>query len=118
MTRPPIADAAVATLVHTLEVRQAELIVQNLELAAANNDLRSANSAMTVGRDHYRTLYHHAPVALLRIDSDGSIIDVNDAAALICRTPRHLLIGRRLALFVPAELRASLAELIRGLFEH
>ena len=109
-------DAELAALVHSLEVHQAELEVQNDELIAAVEELRSTNLALSHARDRYRALHDLAPVALVTIDRAASIVDVNNAALALLGAERDKLVARRMALFVPDEERLAAGELVTELF--
>jgi PAS domain S-box-containing protein len=81
--------ADVATLAYELEVHHVELEVQNDELRRAHLELAAA-----LGR--YRDLYHRAPVGYLTLDTDGRILQANQAAAQLCFRNREQLEGQRL----------------------
>jgi len=83
----PTAD--VTTLVHELEVYQAELEIQNEELRRAQSELAAA-------LERYRDLYDRAPVGYLTLDADGKILQANQAAARLCLREREELEGKRL----------------------
>jgi len=83
----PAAD--VATLVHELEVYQVELEVQNEELRRAQLELAGA-------LERYRDLYDRAPVGYLTLDTEGKVLQANQAAARLCFRDREEIEGQRL----------------------
>jgi PAS domain S-box-containing protein len=108
--------ADVDALLHSLEVRQAELETQNLELATSNEELRRSNEALAVARERFRLLHNLAPAPLFTVDASGLIIDANSAAEDLLRAPRGHLVDRPLALFVAESARATLRGLLDRLF--
>jgi signal transduction histidine kinase/CheY-like chemotaxis protein len=106
----------VTALVHSLQVHQAELELQNHELVTTNEELRRSNDALAVARDRYHALHELAPVPLVTLDAGGTVIDVNGAGEALLRTPRAGLVGRRFPLFVADPGRSALAAALRGLF--
>lgn len=71
-----------------------ELQVQHVELQLQNEQLEQSHTEMVSARDRYARLFHLAPVGVLEVAADGSLVEVNEAAA-------------RLLLDTPAELKAS-----------
>src|ERR1041384_4217218 len=104
------STAELAALVHTLEVHQAELEVQNHELVATIDELRRSNTELELARNRYRTLYDVAPVALVAVGRSGMIRDANDAAAVLLGAPREHIIARRFVLFAVEAERAAIGE--------
>ena len=105
----------VEALVHTLEVHQAELELQNQELIAANDELRLRNAELAAARDRYRALQEVAPVPLVTLDPEGRVVDVNRAAEALLQAPREMLLTRRFALFVAEAARLEAAALLTAL---
>jgi two-component system cell cycle sensor histidine kinase/response regulator CckA len=116
-SKPPRnRDMDVGALLHELEVRQAELELQNQELIASSEELRRSNGALAVARDRFHTLYDRAPAPLITIDAGGQIIDVNRAAEALLRSRRDQLTERPLALFFAETVRTELRALLAGMF--
>ena len=76
-------------LVHELRVHQVELELQN-------RALREAQEQLELSRQRYAELYDFAPVAYLSLDADGTIGELNVAAARLLGHDRGALLGRRL----------------------
>ncbi len=107
----------VHALVHELEVHQAELELQNHELRRAYAELAVGQHELADARDLQRAIYELAPVALLTLDADGAILDVNQAAAALLASPRSALVARPLALFLVEAARPRLVTWLRALAE-
>ena len=110
------AEINVGTLMHALEVRQAELELQNQELITGNEELRRSNLALAIARDRYHVLHDLAPAPLVTVDTEGQVLDINGAAERLLRTLRHLVVDRPLALFVDPVTRPTLRALLTRLF--
>ena len=78
---------------HELEVRRAELEIQNEEL-------REAEQSLEVSRQEFFALYDLAPVGYLTIDAQGTIGRSNIAAADMLGSDRARLPGRPLSSFL------------------
>jgi PAS domain S-box-containing protein len=105
-----------ATLLHLLEVHQAELEVQNQELRSANEELRLSNDALRNTRDRFRSLYDYAPTPYVTVDRAGTIVDLNLACEVMLATPRQRLIGGALDLFVDDPSRPMFRSFLEGVF--
>ncbi|MFP4476412.1 MAG: response regulator [Desulfatibacillaceae bacterium] len=81
------------TLLHELQVHQAELEVQN-------EDLKEAHLEVARLRDRYRELYEFAPVAYMTLDEQYRIVEDNLAARLFLGCDRGDLQGAPLTRFV------------------
>ncbi|MBI5851456.1 MAG: GGDEF domain-containing protein [Planctomycetes bacterium] len=55
----------------------------------------------------------HAPVAVLVLDADGVVVDLNSEAELLCGQRRDAMLGHPLAEFVPDERQARLRTALR-----
>ena len=102
------------TLLHALEVHQAELEQQNLELIEAVELLRRSNASLADANRRYRALQDLAPVPLLGLDAASAIVDVNRASEAMLRAPRDKLLGRAFGLFVDEASRPAVSALLRG----
>ncbi|MGL1833608.1 helix-turn-helix domain-containing protein [Rhodocyclaceae bacterium SMB388] len=76
--RPPLPDTAwdTARLMHELQVHQ-------IELEMHNEELRSAYDEADALRARYADVYDFAPVPYLTLDTDGAILQLNLAAAIL-----------------------------------
>ncbi|MBP7146876.1 MAG: PAS domain S-box protein [Acidobacteria bacterium] len=82
-----------ARLLHELQVHQIELELQNEELRSARMDTEAALA-------RYTEIFDFAPLAYAALGADGTIREVNFAAARLLGRDRSALVGRRLAQFV------------------
>ncbi len=88
------------SLIHNLEVHQAELEAQNREL-------REAQQLLEESRARYADLYDFAPVAYCTLDPAGCITEINLTGAAMLGTPRSRVIGKPFAVFVARDDRAA-----------
>jgi len=93
---PPTAPAS---LLHDLQVHQAELELQNEEL-------RRARLALEEARDEYLDLYAFAPVGYFTCRDEGRVAEVNHAGAGLLGLTRRDILGRAFAGFVAPADRA------------
>ncbi|WP_407571536.1 putative bifunctional diguanylate cyclase/phosphodiesterase [Deinococcus altitudinis] len=93
-----------------------ELGVYHVELELQNAELQSAVTELEVERQHYRTLYHHAPIAYFTLDAQGVVLSVNQAGLKMLDVERHHLIMRRFAVFITPGQRALFSRLLADLF--
>jgi PAS domain S-box-containing protein len=109
------ADEA-AILAHELEVHQAELEAQNLQLRALVDELAATNAALVVARDRYRVLQDVSPTPLVTIDPSRAILDVNRAAEAMLGRPRASVVGAALDGFVETFSRRALRTFVAEVF--
>ena len=102
-----IAATDVKVLLQELEVHQVELELQN-------EDLRQTQEALIKARDRYRELYELAPVGYLTLDSQGTVLEGNMAAAHMCSRRRERLAGRRFEQFMHPDDRDPCHQLLRN----
>jgi PAS domain S-box-containing protein len=105
-----------ASLLHALELHQAELEVQNAELQAANEELRTSHEALRVVHDRFRTLYHLAPTPYVTIDTRRAILDLNLAAETLLDASRLTLVGGTIDVFVDDAGRARFHAFVDAVF--
>ena len=93
-------------LVHELEVHQVELELQNEELREARVDLESALA-------RYTEIFDFAPIGYATTSLDGTLHEVNHAAAKLLGSSRSHLLRRRFDSFVVPSDRGQFFELLR-----
>src|SRR5690349_9754945 len=87
-----------------LEMRVTE---RTAELAKTNDDLRTEIERRSRTERNFRRLIDAAPDAILVINSDGGIINVNDEAERLFGYPRELLLGRDVEVIIPERFKAA-----------
>ncbi len=92
-------------LMHELQVHQVELELQREEMQRAVAELEAGLARQT-------RLYDHAPVALLSLDAEGRLVELNLAAARLLGLQRDALIGRALLDFLATDSRTALNALL------
>ena len=97
---PAGTEADTQRLVHELQVHQIELEMQNEEL-------RESRAQVEEGLARYTALYDFAPMGYLTLGRDGTIRQVNLAAAQMLGVDRARLPKRRFELFIGAPERAG-----------
>ncbi len=93
-------------LLHELQVHQVELDLQNEELAANEQALDEELSL-------YRTLYDCAPMAYCVVDSEGTVIQGNLAAAELFGVDKDRLEGQRTDAILKPQNRPALLDLLK-----
>ncbi len=83
-------------LVHSLEVHQIELEMQNEELKQVQEEL-------ALSRDKYAELYEFAPVGYFSFDAQGLILEVNSSGAKLLRKSRKHLTDKLFACYIADE---------------
>lgn len=89
-------------IVHELEIHQVELEMQN-------EQLRVTQAELAATRDRYASLFSLAPTAYLVLDPTGNIVEANEAACLLLRSPRQRLRQRNLTTFMGRDDRPAVA---------
>lgn len=90
--RPLPADDA-QRVIHELRIHEVELGLQNEELVRLQAELEAL-------RARYFDFFQLAPVGYLILSTDGSILEVNQAASDLLGVPRAGLIGQRITRYV------------------
>lgn len=107
----PSQDSDVVRLVHELKVHQIELEMQ-LE------ELRSTSGEACALRDRFADIYDFAPVSYFTLSAQGTIIDLNLAAAILLGIKRSEQNKHRFAAFVApsclSEFNAFFTEVLTG----
>lgn len=101
---PTTAGDALAVL-HELQVHQVELDLQHEEMQRAGAELEASLARQC-------QLYDHAPVALLSLDGNNRLTELNLAAVALLGQPREALVGRSLPDLLTPECRSALAGLL------
>ncbi len=107
---PRDASADPQRLLHELEVHQIELELQNQELLASRQELE-------VALQRYTALFDFAPIGYFVLERDGTIRELNLAAAGLLDRDRQSLVGRRLGQFIPSERRRTFADFLEAILE-
>lgn len=95
-------------LLHELQVHQVELEIQNEEL-------RAAQSQLSLAWEEYLDLYEHAPVGYCTLTEEGQVIKVNQTLALLWGVdPQHPL-GKNLTTFAMPEGQDQVYLFLRNL---
>ncbi len=95
-------------LVHELQVHQVELEMQQEELHAAAQALRASEA-------RYRQIYQFAPNGYFTVNPNGSIQELNHAAARLLGLDRRLVVGKPLRMFVQVGCRSNFDDFLRNL---
>lgn len=95
-------------LIHELELRQAELQIQNEEL-------KSARTESEESRNRYFELFEHAPVGYINLDSHGLITRANLAARTLLGITVRLGYRNRFSVYIHPEDRGIYRELMSAL---
>jgi two-component system CheB/CheR fusion protein len=80
----------VRSMIYEFEVCQTELELQNTELRRRESELNAA-------LESFHTVFDLSPVALVTIDAEGAITNVNQAACHILRGTKEQVVGQPLA---------------------
>ena len=102
-------------LVYELQVRQAELEIQNEELRRIQQDLLETRASLEETRDRHRDLYEFSPTGHVSVRANGKIAEPNLAAAALLGAPPDRLLRRTLSSFVARRDRRTLQQLRREL---
>jgi PAS domain S-box-containing protein len=105
---PDTHDEDLSIALEELQVASEELTQQSAELAASREQLE-------VERRRYQQLFELAPDGHLVTDPFGRILEANRAASEMLQVDHLLLIGKPLAVFLPADERKRLRLLLARL---
>jgi len=92
-------------LLDELRIAFEELQVAEEELHVQTEELTSSRVALERERHRYRALFEQAPVPYVITNGQGTIIDLNGAAARFLRVPHETLLRKPLVVFIPARRR-------------
>jgi len=98
--QPSATEVDALALVHELRVHQIELEMQNEEL-------RRAQTEITVLEARYRELYDFAPIGYLTLDASCRILEANLAGATLLGVGRRELINRSFLSFLSPSSQAA-----------
>ena len=98
-------EADLNRLVHSLEVHQIELEMQN-------NELRQSRADRELALTRYTELYDFAPVGYLTLSSDDLISSINLTGCTLLSVERAALLQRRFASFVAPADQARWAQFL------
>ena len=87
-------------LIHEIQVNQTELEMQNDELSKNRDTVEAARHKYEKLYRNYVGLFNFAPIGYLVIDRDGSVQEINLAAAILLDAPRNRLTGRCITDFI------------------
>ncbi len=93
-----------------------DLQAHRIELEMQGCDLRAAQQALEISRDHYARLFDLAPVGYLVFDAQGVIREANLTAAELLGMPRERLASRPFSGFVAPGQSAAFFAHIRTVF--
>lgn len=99
---PPEQQAVMAEALEQLSIALHELQVASEELREQNEELAAAHAAVENERQRYQDLFDFAPDGYLVTDAEGVILEANLAATTMLRVRHDFLLGKPLAVFVPA----------------
>lgn len=105
------SDDETRRLLHELQVHQIELVMQNVEL-------RQARDEMEKSLENYTELYDFAPVGYVTLDRDGAIRGANLTVAMLLGIERSRLFGQRFGQFVTVAARPAFAAFLARVFGH
>ncbi len=104
-------DEALLKLVNTalteLSVSLEELHILQEELRGQNEELLATRAQLEQERQRYQMLFAFAPDGYLVTDAAGVIYEANRAASILLGMRPDFLVGKPLALFVPAEEKGT-----------
>jgi PAS domain S-box-containing protein len=105
------ASAGTTRLEHELDVHRIELEMQNEQLRATQTELEA-------GLDRYTQLFDFAPIAYVTLAADGTITQVNHAAATLLGRPRKRVVGQPFVWFVTADHRTAFQAMLADVVTH
>ena len=108
--RFPLGGADIPARLHSVQMFLGVVGGTGLLLAAVVAERKRAEETLTTKEQLYRTLFNMAPCGILLEDTDGNILDANDA---LCRASGYAhaeLVGRNVRLFVPPQESAGLEQ--------
>lgn len=101
-------------LLHELQVHKAELERQNEELRLERDRAEDANKKYS---DLYSEIYDFTPIAYFSLTREGEILQLNKKASELLGRERSYLISQNFMNFLPEEMRITLKDFLREVFE-
>lgn len=98
---------ALLEAIEQLNTALEELYVAEEELHQQNQQLIIANQQVEEQRQRYQELFDFAPDGYLVTNTDGKILQANQAATQLLNISKNFLIGKALVNFVPEEERRA-----------
>jgi len=105
------SDDETRRLLHELQVHQIELVMQNVELRQARDEIERS-------LEKYADLYDFAPVGYVTLGRDGTIRGANLTVATLLGIERSRLLGQSFGQFVIADTRTAFAAFLSRVFGH
>jgi PAS domain-containing protein len=103
------SDGEARRLLHELQVHQIELVMQNVELRQARDQIEKS-------LEKYTDLYDFAPVGYVTLDRDGTIGSANLTVATLLGIERSRMLGQRFSRFVATEARPAFTVFLGKIF--
>lgn len=103
------ADSASLEMAKLIE----ELQVLQIELQLQNQELREASKRLEESQARYAELYHSAPIGYVTLDTQGTIVQANQAASDMVDVPIRRMIGLGFSKFLAYSDHNKYFELIR-----
>jgi PAS domain S-box-containing protein len=93
--------------INELNTTLEELYVAEEELHQQNEELTITNQQLALERQRYQELFDFAPDGYLVTNTNGKILQANQAASQLLNISKNFLIGKALINFVPEEERRA-----------
>lgn len=93
-----------------------QVLVYKIELALQNEELQKTHQALEATRDHFKTLYNLSPVALIAINRDELITEINQTGCKLLGIDADKLNNLRFSNFIAIEDRDMWYRLFRQMF--
>ena len=114
---PPAAMAASGLLLMAVaELWRRQVQAMQQKIARSQSDMRNQADALLDSEILLRSIFDHAPQAILVIDRGGRILRANEHASLIFGQPLAKLIGSQAEHLIPEHLRRAYSGSLRDSF--
>jgi signal transduction histidine kinase/phage tail protein X len=94
-TLPPLADNEIGLLGRTLAQMQAQIRQKNDDLERRNAELTAVQAQVLSANDDLDGLYRAFPDGIVIVRPDGTVVDLNHAAAALLAVSPEAAVGRR-----------------------
>lgn len=108
-----LSNEEVQRHLHTLQVSQIELEMQNVALA----ELEQLKNEFELSRDRYAQLYEQAPVSYFSLSRQGVITRVNVAACALLQRDRQQLLTRPFEQFIAPQAQGAFRRFLALVFD-